>query len=169
MIKCIAKVRRWLAARPFQDNPEWASAPEEQTSSTWEDWVSRGRGIAGVEDCLLTLLESDQDPMTQSSAALALGYVGRDRSVNPLVRALKSQNSLVQMEAAAALGRLGNLEAVRPLCKSVKSPDANVRANICMALGQLGGEEAIACLRELLKDKDPFVQAAAREALRGNK
>jgi hypothetical protein len=168
MNECIAVVQRWLNVRPFQDNPEWTKAPIAQTSSTWEEWVSKGKEITGVEECLLWMLENVNDPVTRSSVALALGFVGGNHSVNPLISLLETDTPAVQMEAAASLGRLGRSEAVEPLCKALESPDTNVRANGCIALGRLGGKKAITCLKDALKDRDPFVQAAAKEALRGH-
>jgi HEAT repeat protein len=86
--------------------------------------------------------------------------------VTPLTKALERDVPMVAMEAAAALGRLDNPEATEPLCEALKSPEANVRANACTALGTLGGEKAVACLKGVENDQDPFVQTAAREALK---
>jgi hypothetical protein len=159
------EVWRWVKSMPYQDNPNWSKASGVNVSTTWDEWVRRGREINGIEERLLWVLKHDNDPVTRSHVALALGFVGGDRSVSPLTKVLETDTSLVQMEAAASLGRLGKYEAVEPLCKALKNPDPNVRANACMALGQFVNEKAIDSLNEALEDVDPFVQNAAREAL----
>lgn len=161
----IDEVRSWLNARPLQDNPGWVAPPAAQ-QITWEEWVNRGKAITGVEESLLWMLANEHDPVARSAIVLALGFVGGDKSIDPIIDVLKIDNPLVQMEAAASLGRLGRSSAVEALCKALKNPDLNVRANVCMALGRLGGVRAHACLKEALQDTEPFVQAAAQEALR---
>lgn len=159
----------WLRARPFQDNQGWVESSATQTFNTWDGWVQKGREIPDSEDRLIEILEHDKDPVNRSAAALALGFVGGERSINPLIATLKNDIPMVAMEAAAGLGRLGESEAIEPLSAALKNADANVRANACTALGSLGGEKALATLREAQKDQDPFVKAAAREALSRNR
>ncbi|HYO50894.1 MAG TPA: HEAT repeat domain-containing protein, partial [Chloroflexia bacterium] len=142
-----AEARLWMNARPFQDEPQWVTPqPTEYTSNTWEGWLAKGKGISNLEECLLSMLENEEDAVTRSASAMALGYVGGESSVQPLINALDSDIPLVQMEAAASLGNLGKSEAVEPLCNATKNSDSNVRANACMALGRIGGERARTCL-----------------------
>lgn len=169
MSDSIDDISRWLQARPFQDNPAWVEPSVGQTSSTWDEWVTKGREIPDFENLLIWMLERDKDPVNRSAAALALGAVGGDRSMKALITVLEADIPMVAMEAAASLGRLGGSEAIEPLCAALISADSNVRANACTALGRFGGEKALSCLRDAEKDKDPFVQAAAKEALRRNK
>ncbi len=156
-------VRDWLNRRPLRDNPEMAGAAD--PSLTWDEWVEQGRNAADVEDCLLEFLGGEQDPVTRSDLALALGYVGGERSRQRLIEVLKDKEPSVGMEAAAALGRIGNQDAVPHLVEALRSGDPNVRANVCQALGALGGDEATAALNGALQDADPFVRSAARDAL----
>ena len=165
----IDDILRWLHERPFQDNPEWVEPTAVQTSSTWDEWLNKGRGIPDFENRLIRILERDKDPVNRSAAALALGFVGGDQSINTLITVLETDVPMVAMEATASLGRLGKPEAVEPLCEALRNADANVRANACSALGWFGGDKALSCLKDAEKDKNPFVQAAAKEALRRNK
>jgi HEAT repeat protein len=158
-------VLRWLQERPLQDNPEWLGQSERQVSSSLVDWVARGKAMPDAENRLVGILEQQEDPVIRSGAALALGLMGADRSIEPLTKALKTDLPVVGMEAAAALGRLGRAEATEPLCAALSHPDANVRANACSALGALGNARALTCLRSAAQDNDPFVRAAANEAL----
>lgn len=166
MSDSIDNILRWLHARPFQDNPEWVEPTAVQTFSTWDEWVNKGQEIPDLEYCLTWILERDKDPVNRSSAALAIGFIGRDRSIKALIASLETDVPMVAMEAAASLGRLGMSEAVEPLCEALKNADANVRASTCTALGWLGGEKALSYLKDAEQDKDPFVQAAAKEARR---
>ena len=162
------KVKLWLEKMPLRDNPTWQVAQDFAEPITWEDWISEGKGIAGVEESLLRLLESEDDPVTRSLIVVGLGVVGGDVSVNPLIRILESDESMVAKEAAAALGGLGDPAAVEPLCAALGTTDINVRASAAMALGQLGGKRAVECLKSASEDENRFVRSAIREALRGH-
>ena len=155
-------VRDWLARRPLRDNPQMAGAGP---ALQWDEWVEQGRNAADTEACLLEFLDNDQDPVTRTDIAMALGYVGSDRSVERLVELLKDKEPMVVMEAAAALGRIGRQEAVPHLIEALNSDNLNVRANVCQALGTLGGDQATTALHEALRDDDPFVRSAAQDAL----
>ena len=155
-------VREWLAHRPLRDNPQMAGAGP---SLTWDEWVEQGRNAADTDACLLEFLENDQDPVTRTDIAMALGYVGGDRGVGRLIDLLKDKEPMVVMEAAAALGRIGNQDVVPHLIEALKSNNPNVRANACQALGTLGGNQATTALNDALRDDDPFVRSAAQDAL----
>ena len=165
----IDEISRWLYERPLQDNPERVAPTGVQTFNTWDEWLNKGRRIPDFENRLIRILEHGQDPVNRSATALALGFVGGDRSIQALITSLETDVPMVAMEAAAALGRLGKSEAIEPLCEAIRNADANVRANACTALGRFSEEKALSCLKDAEKDKNPFVQAAAKEALRRNK
>jgi HEAT repeat protein len=155
-------VREWLASQPLRDNPQMAGAG---SSLSWDAWVEQGRNAPDTEGCLLELLEREQDAATRSNIAMALGYVGDDRTAGALIGLLKDREPIVVMEAAAALGRIGHRDAVPHLIEVLKSDDPNVRANASQALGTLGGDEATDALTAALRDGDSFVRSAARDAL----
>ena len=164
-----ADILRWLRTRPLQDNPRRIESAPEETALSWDEWLSAGRNIADCESGLIKVLEQEEDPVIRSPAALALGFVGGNASIEPLIRALQTDDPLVAMEAAASLGRLGKSEAIDPLCEALKNSDSNVRANAAIALGLLGGETALSCLKSAAQDHDPFVKAAAARALSNEK
>lgn len=155
-------IRDWLANRPLRDDPQMAGVG---ASLTWEEWLEQGRNAADTEPCLFEFLENEQDPVTRSDIAMALGYVGGDRSVGRLIDLLRDGEPVVVMEAAAALGRIGNQDAVPHLAEALKHGDRNVRTNTCQALGALGGDVATTALTDALRDDDPLVRSAAQEAL----
>jgi len=159
------EILRWLQTRPLQDNPGQVESSAEQALASWDQWVNTGQHIPDIENELIRILEGQEDPVTRSAAALALGFIGGDQSLEPLVRSLQTEAPTIAMEAAASLGRLGRPEAVEPLCGALKHADPNVRANAAIALGALGGEQARSCLKSAEHDEDPFVQSAVAEAL----
>jgi len=158
-------ISRWLETRPLQDNPGQVESSAEAALASWDEWVKKGREIPDIENQLIRIMEGPEDPVTRSAAAMALGFVGADQSVDALLRALQSDVPTIAMEAAASLGRIGKPEAVEPLCEALKHADSNVRANAATALGTLGGDEALRCLKSAEQDNDPFVQSAVAEAL----
>src|SRR5437588_8702191 len=103
-----AEVRQWLDMMPFPDNPRRSVRPGAQLAGSWEEWVAKGKEMAGVEEVLGRMLESEEDAVARSRVALALGSVGGAAGVRSLVNALASDVPLVQMEAASALGRIGD-------------------------------------------------------------
>src|SRR6266542_1471864 len=135
-------ISRWLQARPFQDNPHRLEAPPADSADAWDEWVKAGKAVPHIESGLIQMLTQKDDPVMRSSAALALGFVGGEKSGEALIRALQTDLPMVAMEAAASLGRLGDPEALEPLCEALQNSDSNVRANACTALGLLGGEKA---------------------------
>jgi len=165
MMNDTADISIWLNEQPFKDNAEWNVPSGGKAASTLDDWLNKGREIPGFETLLIKELEHGKEPVNRSAAALALGYLGQDRSTQALIKSLQTDIPSVAMEAAASLGRLGKSEAIEPLCDATKNTDANIRANACTALGSLGGEKARSCLENAAKDSDSFVQQAANEAL----
>ena len=81
------------------------------------------------------------------------------RAVEPLITALKDENSLVRVLAALALGEIKDSRAVEPLILALKGKDSDVRLNVARALKELNWqakseEEQIAYLIAILKDNE---------------
>ncbi len=118
------------------------------------------RDIAGLA-CLL----DHSDPLVQYEAAEALGNVGDEKAVGPLITALKRDEfSGVRWKAAEALSKIGN-PAVAPLIGALQYPDEDVRWKAAIALGEIGNSEAIEPLIQLFSDEDRFVRSRAAHAL----
>ena len=122
--------------------------------------LTRRRDIAG----LFRLLEH-KDPQVQYEAAEALGNLGDETAVGPLINALKRDEfSGVRWKAAEALSKIGN-PAVEPLIATLQYPDDDVRWKAAIALGEIGNPDAIEPLIQLLSDDDRFVRSRAAHAL----
>ncbi len=113
---------------------------------------------------LARLLEH-KDPVVQYEAAEALGNLGDEKAVGPLITALKRDEfSGVRWKAAEALSKIGN-PAVGPLIATLQYPDDDVRWKAAIALGEIGNPDAVEPLIRLLSDEDRFVRSRAAHAL----
>jgi HEAT repeat protein len=118
------------------------------------------RDIAGIARLLV-----HKDPQVQYEAAEALGDIGDEKAVGPLITALKRDEfSGVRWKAAEALSKIGN-PAMEPLIATLQYPDDDVRWKAAIALGEIGNPNAIEPLIALLNDEDRFVRSRAAHAL----
>jgi len=108
----------------------------------------------------------DANKNVRESAALALGYIGDARAVEPLIEALKDQNEYVRLGAALALRNIGDTRAVEPLMEALKDESENVRSGAAWALEKIGDTRAVEPLMEVLKDESENVRWGAADALR---
>jgi HEAT repeat protein len=106
-----------------------------------------------------------KDPTVQYDAAEALGEIGDDRAVEPLLAALKNdETGGVRWKAAEALSKLGT-PAVAGLTSALQHDDDDVRWKAAIALGEIGDPRAISALINVLSDNDRFVKSRAAYAL----
>jgi HEAT repeat protein len=97
-------------------------------------------------------------------AASALVSIG-ERSVEPLLAALKSPVWIARKHATWGLGALGDERALEPLLRALADENGAVRAEAAWALGAMGDERAIGPLTRRLKDDDAHVRQQAAWAL----
>ena len=113
----------------------------------------------------LSRLLEHKDPQIQYEAAEALGNLGDEKAIGPLITALKRDEfSGVRWKAAEALSKIGN-PAVEPLIATLQFPDDDVRWKAAIALGEIGNPDAVEPLIQLLSDDDRFVRSRAAHAL----
>jgi len=106
-----------------------------------------------------------KDPTVQYEAAEALGEIGDDRAVEPLLAALKNdETSGVRWKAVEALSKLGT-PAVAGLIGALQHNDDDVRWKAAIGLGEIGDPNAIPSLINLLCDDDRYVRSRAAYAL----
>ena len=104
----------------------------------------------GFPYALRHLRNTDADD--RNFAANALGRIGDERAVEPLLVALRDADENVRDYAASALGDIGDARAVEPLIAALRDADENVRFWAAKALGQIGDAHAVAPLIQLLPD-----------------
>jgi HEAT repeat protein len=75
----------------------------------------------------------------RAAAARALGEIGDERAVGPLIACLNNGRvpEVVRMAAAEALGAIGDATALRPLRTALLDHDAEVRDTAKLALDQI--------------------------------
>jgi len=84
-----------------------------------------------------------------SDVCKALGQIGDERAVAPLIEVLeKSKDDDSRKTATTALGQIGDERAVMPLIKLLEDErtDGEVCTSIVVALGKIGGERVIEAL-----------------------
>jgi HEAT repeat protein len=125
--------------------------------------VKKLRESRNVQGLIFAL--QHKDPTVQYDAAEALGEIGDDRAVEPLLTALKNdETGGVRWKAADALSKLGT-PAVAGLISALQHDDEDVRWKTAIALGEIGDPKAIPPLISLLCDDDRYVRSRAAYAL----
>jgi HEAT repeat protein len=115
---------------------------------------------------LIRALKYPKSPLVRKSAATALGDLGDERAVEPLIEALQDEDNFVRKMAATACGKLHDRKAVEPLIEALADEDPFVRERAAQALGKIGDSRAVDPLNHLIEilDCERF-KATAREAL----
>ncbi len=120
---------------------------------------------------LIKTLHFEKDPHERGVAAEKLGKMGDPQAVEPLIAALRDEDSDVRRIAAKVLGKIGDTRAVDPLIAILtdKNEDEFVRSAAAEALGNIGDPRAveplILVLKELLKDEELAVVFFVVQAL----
>ncbi|TET39513.1 MAG: hypothetical protein E3J72_00360 [Planctomycetota bacterium] len=115
---------------------------------------------------LLKALSSDGDPDVRKCAARALGAIGRNCPVKPLILAL-DRDPKVRGCVVDILGKIDDPRVVEPLIKVVRNePDWQLRRSAAEALGEIRDKRAVEPLCAALSaDNNSNVRDAAAEAL----
>jgi HEAT repeat protein len=119
---------------------------------------------AAVNHLLLSL--DDEDAKVADNVIFALGELGDQKAVPPLIKVLNhSKSDRLRKSAAKALGLLGSKEAVDSLISALNDPDFKVRKSAARSLGQLGDKKAIPALKKAMQDPDFTVDKYVDDAL----
>jgi HEAT repeat protein len=114
---------------------------------------------------LIRLLNSEDEDM-RLAAAIALGWIGDCRAVEPLLAMLGDNDALVRKVAVDSLGLVGDARAVEGIGDVLKGDAVEEnRASAAWALGRIGGEQSLGLLIGALSDKGGEVRYAAVTAL----
>ena len=109
-----------------------------------------------------------KDSYVRLSAVDALGRIGSEKAIEPLINALNTDtDSDVRLSAADALGSIGSEKAIELLINALSTDtDSYVRLSAADALGSIGSEKAIEPLiNALFTDTDSYVRRSAAYAL----
>lgn len=146
----------------------------------------------GKKEKLIRALRHSQAEVRES-AAKALGELGKEEAVIPLIVAMDDWNIDVRTAAIEALGQIGDARAVDPLARAIREkslqkkalmsliqigrpsikslaellPESprEVKLQMINAMGRIGGKSAIEPLVNCLRERDRELQDAAAVAL----
>ncbi|UCD54652.1 MAG: HEAT repeat domain-containing protein, partial [Candidatus Omnitrophota bacterium] len=128
--------------------------------------------IADPDDILLInalverLNDEGEDFRVRMIVVYSLGKIGGTRVVEPLIEALKDDDSIyVRRDAAKILGEIGDTRAVKPLIEALQDKDWSLPRNSVEALGKIGDARAVEPLIKLLKEADVYLKAYSAIAL----
>jgi HEAT repeat protein len=163
-------VNRGGGQRMVPENPDGSTATEKGTTvvGTVDEEQKkilnemRAR-VADVPE-YIRLLKSGS-LLERRKSAEALGEIGDERGVLPLIGALNDPSATVQYVAAKSLGMLADNRAVDPLISLLKSEDKWVRLGAAHALGLIGDKKAVDAILPLLTDTHHDLRAHAAAAL----
>ncbi|NET86184.1 MAG: hypothetical protein F6J94_31215, partial [Moorea sp. SIO1F2] len=99
------------------------------------------------------------------SAAYALGEIGTETTIDPLIKLLDDDDSDMRRSAASALVKIGTEASINPLIKLLDDDEYSVRRSAAYALGNIGTEATIDPLIKLLDDDEYSVRRSAAYAL----
>ncbi len=114
---------------------------------------------------LIRALDYDRDAEVRRQAAEALGLMGDEQALAPLVFCLNDEDISVRIAAARALGQIGDARAVDALTALVGQEPQELAAVAIEALGEIGDAEATPVLIAALVDEDPSLRETASKAL----
>ncbi len=98
-------------------------------------------------------------------AAAALGEIGAEAAVKPLLKVLKDKDDRVRVAAADSLGRLRAADAVEPLIAMLEDAVWTVRGAAVEALGEIGDRRAVGPLVERIGKEEGRLQLDCAKAL----
>ena len=152
------EVRRVVVAPPAPPAPRAAAVePARQPSHR----TASARALAE-----LIRAASAPEPEVRRTAVRALGRMGDDAAVTPLVRSLRDRDSDVRSMAARMLGELaGGRPAPDELSSGIAATTVAEPPRRASRLGDAAADRAAEALRVSLADEDPRVRDTALWAL----
>ncbi len=116
-----------------------------------------------VQEEIKKLQATDKD--VREAAVKALVQIGSP-AVDPLIKALKTDNPSVQAAAARALGLIGDKRAVMPLIDMMKSSyNLELMHEVFLALSQIGDEQTCDALKTAMRSSNTIVSRYAKKIL----
>jgi len=122
-------------------------------------------GKPSVKPLINTLLHDRESVFRPASAAEALGLIGGEEVVKPLLQATTNPNVDVRLHTIVSLGRLREKRAIPYLVRALNDESGGVRGHAASALGILGNGTVVRPLVKALKDEKWYVRQQAARSL----
>ncbi len=119
-------------------------------------------GKKSTEELLQNL--THKDAKIRGEAAWALGKMGEERAVDPLIKALQDNNRNVREWAVLALVKIGR-PSIEPLTAAMKSKNDSVKWQAAAVLGLINDSKATEALSYALQSNNSTVRYWAAAAL----
>lgn len=167
-----SRILNWLSEFGSADAllPSLAGALSHPTRA---DWRNASRSVLATLaspassiceqalDQLDRMLSSSEDVDVRLLTASTIGESGNARGREPLIAALKDENTNVAASAAEALGMLGDRRAVPALIAAIEDAPFWVQASAVVALGRLADDRALESLQSTMEDPTLATVSAA--------
>ncbi|MDP6457166.1 MAG: HEAT repeat domain-containing protein [Candidatus Marinimicrobia bacterium] len=180
--------KRWQSAYELSKiiaSPDWAPqddrfATEMLTAYEYSlrdpdtrvrQYLIRAMGNSGLTEFSKTIQSALAEPgeAVVADAVYALGLIGGDQNLTPIVEMTEHQSDLVRNRSAIALGNLGLQDCIPSLQKLLYDIEPNVRWNAAVSLAKLDSDSGRDILLNLLHrgyleefdEVDPYEQTEA--------
>mgnify|MGYP000999388514 CR=1 FL=1 len=107
-----------------------------------------------IEEALIAIIRSDENPTLRRAAVEAFGYSGRDEAVAILESAYEREDPLWVASALRAMGRSHDNRWDDSVVSKLLDPDPRVRYAAAEAAGELTIEEAGPIMLKMLEDEE---------------
>jgi len=107
-----------------------------------------------IEEALIAIIRSDENPTLRRAAVEAFGYSGRDEAVAILESAYEREDPLWVTSALRAMGRSHDNRWDDSVVSKLLDPDPRVRYAAAEAAGELTIEEAGPIMLKMLEDEE---------------
>ena len=104
-----------------------------------------------VDPLIAFLGEAENDNVFRAMAARALGDMGDNFAVDPLIEAFNDPDPLVRSNAAHSLARLDSQRALEVLVQVFEGPDKASHQIVATTLAVEGGEQAKETLKAMIE------------------
>jgi HEAT repeat protein len=116
--------------------------------------------------CLLSILQSEGQPLGLRGQAMAAFVVSGDPAAATLFRQLLSSRSFELIPLAAlGSGALRDLKTINALEELMQAPVSSVRRAICLALVAIGTEKVLESVARALLQGDEELRRAGRRSI----
>jgi predicted nucleic acid-binding Zn-ribbon protein len=138
-------------------------SPMRILSSLFRPNIEKLKKRSDVERLIRALHHHDWH--VRMDAVEALGVLGDERGIPPLIECLKDESKHVRREAAIALGTLGDKRAIEPLIHALKSEWDDSETPFIEAIERLGERTSIQPLIKAYKYRSKWVRGEEDESL----